>query len=209
MSDELGFDPADRGDDRPGLEDAIDDLEATEDDELEDELEDDDGDDLDDDLEDATEDEIDFVITFYREDGVAVAAAMDFELANDLDELITELQRLPGDGGAAALVSVAGEFFVAVRVRGRHVQVVLSDVFAAENWPLARDVVDYLDLDVDDDELDGPVGDLAIFADQGLSEMDLTAICADEEEDSDVLALLIADHVRFGPHVRKVAKAFE
>lgn len=98
----------------------------------------------DDDLEDASEDDVDLVIALYREDGKATAVPLDFELANDLDELIRQLSRLPGDSGADGWVSVAGEFFVLCRVRGRTVEVLLSDATAANDWPLARDVVDYL-----------------------------------------------------------------
>ena len=102
-------------------------------------------DDIDDDeLEDATEDDVDLVVATYREDGQPVAVPLDFDLANDLDELIAQLRRLPGDSGADGFVSVAGEFFVICRVRGRLVEVLLSDVTAANDWPIARDVVDYL-----------------------------------------------------------------
>jgi putative tRNA adenosine deaminase-associated protein len=195
------YDLGDRGDDRPGLEDADPDL-------VDEELDEDDEEE-DDDVEDALEEDVDFIMALYREDGTPVVNALDIELANDLDDLVAHLQRLPGDNGASALVSISGEFFAAVRVRGRHVHVVLSDVDAAENWSLARDIVDFLGIEIpDDDDEDGLVGDLALFADQGLSEMDLEAICADWDEDSDTLALEIADEIHFGPQARKVADAF-
>lgn len=191
------YDLSDRGDDRPGLEDVDPDL-----------VEDDD-DDEDDDVEDALEDDVDFIMALYREDGTPVVTALDLDLANDLDDLIVHLQRLPGDSGASALVSIAGEFFAAVRVRGRHVHVVLSDVYAAEAWSLARDIVDFLGIEIpDDDDEDGLVGDLDLFADQGLSEMSLEAICADWDADSDTLALHVADQIHFGPQARKVAEQF-
>jgi putative tRNA adenosine deaminase-associated protein len=148
-------------------------------------------------------------MALYREDGIPVATPLETDLANDLDDLIAHLQRLPGDNGASALVSISGEFFAAVRVRGRHVHVVLSDVYSAENWSLARDIVDFLGIEIpEDDDEDGLVGDLDLFADQGLSEMELEAICADWDEDSDTLALEIADEIHFGPQARKVADAF-
>ncbi|MBI4899066.1 MAG: tRNA adenosine deaminase-associated protein [Actinobacteria bacterium] len=197
------YDLGDRGDDRPGLEDADPDVVDadidTDDDEDEDE----------DDVEDALEDDVDFIMALYREDGTPVVTPLDINLANDLDDLIAHLQRLPGDNGASALVSISGEFFAAVRVRGRHVHVVLSDVYAAESWSLARDIVDFLGIDIpEEDDEDGLVGDLDLFADQGLSEMDLEAICADLDEDSDTLALQIADEIHFGPQARTVADSF-
>ena len=90
---------------------------------------------FDDDLEDAGEDDIDLVVAVYREDGKATAVPLDYDLANDLEELIRQLGRLPGDSGADGFVSVAGEFFVICRVRGRIVEVLLSDVTAANDWP--------------------------------------------------------------------------
>jgi putative tRNA adenosine deaminase-associated protein len=207
-SDEV-YDLGDRGDDRPGLEDADPDLVDADPDLVDEELDADDEVDDDDDVEDALEDDVDFIMALYREDGTPVVTALDIDLANDLDDLIAFLQRLPGDNGASALVSISGEFFAAVRVRGRHVHAVLSDVYSAENWSLARDIIDFLGVEIpDEDDEDGLVGDLDLFADQGLSEMDLEAICADLDEDSDTLALEIADEIHFGPQARKVAEAF-
>ncbi len=210
-SDDEVYDLADRGDDRPGMEDVddLDVLSATSPDDIDDDDDDDDDDEFDD-VEDATLDDIDFVIALYREDGAPVAQALEPDLANDFDELLTELQRLPGDAGAIGLVSVAGEFFVAGRVRGRHVQVVLSDVYAAESWTLAHDVVDYLDVEVPDaDDDDGLVGDLDMFADLGLSAMELDVLCSDLDEDSDVIALRVAQAIHFGPQAQKAADSFE
>ena len=86
-------------------------------DELDDDLEDDD--DFDEvDLEDAAEDEIDFVLAAYREDGQPYVQSLGKDLANDLDELIVQLRRLPGDAGALGFVSLVEEVFVITRVRG-------------------------------------------------------------------------------------------
>src|ERR687889_1453251 len=97
----------------------------------------------DDDLDDAAPDEIDFVIAAYREDGQPMVQALAADLANDLDELIIQLRRLPGDAGAIGFLSLVEEVFVIARVRGQHVQVLLSDGTAANEWPIARDVADY------------------------------------------------------------------
>ena len=159
-----------------------------------DESDDDDDDDDDDDYEDATVEEIDFVVALYREDGVPVVSELAPALANDLDELIDQLRRLPGDAGALAVVSIAGEFFVLCRVRGRTVQVLLNDSVSANDWPIARDVVDYLGIDVPDPDSDSePVGDLAMLVDQGVSELDLEQIAGDIDEDSDQLVRQIVD----------------
>jgi putative tRNA adenosine deaminase-associated protein len=180
---------------------------------LEDELEEfdeddpEDFDDSDDDYEDATPEEIDFVVAIYREDGQPVALKLAPSLANDLDDLIAQLRRLPGDAGACAFVSIAGEFFVICRVRGRVVQVLLSDSLSANDWPIARDVIDYLGLEIPEDEDDAdPVGDFALLADQGVSEFDMETIVTTFDEESDVLVLRIIDQLKFtDPFKRAVA----
>lgn len=152
------------------------------------------------DYEDATDDEIDFVVAIYREDSQPVATELSSYLANDLDELIAQLRRLPGDAGAIGIVSIDGDFFVLCRVRGRNVQVLLSDVLAATDWPLARDVVDYLGLDVpddDDDDESEPVGDLNILADLGVSDLDMEQIAGDLDADSDELVQQLMRMINF------------
>ncbi len=194
------FTDTDGGDDRPGL----DDLEPVV--ELLAPLDEADDDDEDDYPDDATEEDVDLVVALYREDGQPVAVALGVELANDLDELIAQLRRLPGDGGAVGLVSIASEFFVLVRVRGKHVQVLLSDELAANDWPIARDVADFLGSELpDDDEDAGPIGDLDIFADVGLPDFELEALC-EEDEDSDAVVERIVKKLKFTPQYRKVVQ---
>ena len=184
-------------DDRDDLDDLDDDPAGDYDDIVIDDY-DDGSDDDDDDYEDAAPEEIDFVVALYREDGEPVAVALAKPLANDLDELIEQLRRLPGEAGSLAFVSISGEFFVAVRVRGRNVQVLLNDSVAAGDWPIARDVVDFLGLEVpeDDDESD-VVGDIDMLADQGMSELDMEAIASDYDEDADELVRQIVKHLGY------------
>lgn len=203
-SEEEEFELPNRGDDRPGLDD-LDDIDETDDDETDDE-----DDDLDDYPDDAGEDDIDLIVALYREDGQPVAMALDYDLANDLDAMITQLRRLPGDAGALALISIAAEVFIIVRVRGKHVQVFCSDSVAAADWPLARDVVDFLGLDVpEDDEDSGAVGDLDILADVGLHDFELEAMAEDFDEDPATLVERIATRIKFGPEFAKALASFE
>ena len=210
------FEPDDAVDNRPGLDedldvDSEDDGPASDDsddDDADDDDSDDDDDDHDDDEpEDALADEIDFVIAAYREDGQLSVSALNDDLANDLEELIVQLRRLPGDAGAIGFVSLVEEVLVAVRVRGRHVQVVLNDATAALDWPIARDVLDLLgeELPDSDDEAE-PVGDLSMFADLGLSDFDLGTIIDDLDLASDQALMQIADKINIGPQFRKVAE---
>jgi putative tRNA adenosine deaminase-associated protein len=176
--------------------------------EFEDELEDDD--DLEEvDLEDAADDEIDFVLAAYREDGQPYVQSLGKDLANDLDELIVQLRRLPGDAGALGFVSLVEEVFVITRVRGQHVQVLLSDAAAASDWPIARDVVDYLGEEpLDDEEEEGePIGDLGIVADLGLSDFDMGAIIDNLDLSSVEMLTEIADKIKLNPQFRRAAEA--
>jgi putative tRNA adenosine deaminase-associated protein len=158
-----------------------------------------------DDYEDATADEIDFVVALYREDGNPVAVEMAYALANDLDDLIIMLRRLPGDAGATGLVSIDGQFFVIVRVRGRNVQVLLSDATAANDWPIARDVVDFLGVEIpDEDDESEPVGDLAILNDAGVTDFDIETIIGDYEDDSDEMVRRIVAAMKFTSEFERV-----
>ncbi len=190
-------------------EDDLDDDEDDEDDEDDDEDdEDDEDDDEDDDLDDATEDEVDFVVALYREDGAPVAVPMDKELANDFDELVNQLRRIPGDGGALGVLSVAHEIFVLVRVRGRSVQVLLNDAVSANDWPIARDVVDYLGLEVPDPDDDSDVvGDLDMLTDLGVGEFDLQQLADDIDEDSDALVESLVRQMKMEQPFRRAVES--
>jgi putative tRNA adenosine deaminase-associated protein len=166
--------------------------------------------DPDDDLEDAAEDEIDYVLAAYREDGQVHVQALDLDLANDLDALIEQLRRLPGDAGSLGFVSLVEEVFVVVRVRGQHVQALLSDSAAASDWPIARDVLDFLGEDVDEpeDDEDGElVGDLDMLADLGLSEFELGTIVDNLDLSSDQMLGAIADRININPDFSQATEA--
>jgi len=174
--------------------------------EADEELEDD-GDD-EDEPEDAADDEIDFVLAAYREDGQPYVQSLAKDLANDLDELIVQLRRLPGDAGAVGFVSLVEEVFVIVRVRGPHVQVLLSDGTSANDWPIARDVADYLGEEIPDEEEESePMGDLGLLADLGLSDFDMGAIVDDLDMGSDEMLMAVAERIKLNPQFQKVAEA--
>ena len=169
---------------------------------------DDDPDDDDDELDDATLDEIDYVLAAHREDNQLHVQALADDLANDLDQLIVQLRRLPGDAGALGFVSLVEEVFVLVRVRGQHVQAVLSDSAAANDWPIARDTADFLGEDVDEDEEDGePIGDLGMLTDLGLTEFDLVTLIEDLDLSSDQMLQAIAERIGLNPQFARVADA--
>ena len=190
------FDLEDSGDDSDDSDDSDDETDAVD-------LEGPD----DDDLDDAAPDEIDFVLAAYREDGQPMVQALAADLANDLEELIVQLRRLPGDAGAVGFVSLVEEVFVIARVRGQHVQLLLSDGGAATEWPIARDVADMLGEEIPDpeDEEAEPMGDLGILADLGVSDFDMGTIIDNLDLSSDQMLIEIADKIKIGPQFHKVA----
>lgn len=202
----------------------LDDLDLDSEDELDDDddrFEDDDIDEDDDDdyeeLDDATDEDVDFVVAAYREDGNPVVVALDLEMANDLDEMINHLRRLPGEAGAMGMLSLVEEVFVIVRVRGAIVQVFLSDGAAADEWPIARDILDYLGIDEipgdgdgDDEDEVVPIGDSEILRDLGVGDFDLEQLAEDIDTSSDEALLQLADRIGMGPQVRAtVQEEFE
>jgi putative tRNA adenosine deaminase-associated protein len=126
---------------------------------------------------------IDFAVAANREDGDWNVSALPAEAATALDVLLRTLTQLPSEVGTIGMVSVDEDFFLLARVSGTHVRLLLSDVGAATESPLARAVIQRLELpppDDDDDQVQ-PAGDLSILADLGLSAMDLGAMCDDNQ----------------------------
>ena len=87
----------------------------------------------------------------------------------------------------------------------------LSDLTAALDWPLARQVMDYLEIDLpeDDDDLDQvlPAGDLSIFADLGIDEMDLGMLAGDLDLFPDEALAIIARKLGFGHALERALDA--
>jgi putative tRNA adenosine deaminase-associated protein len=145
-------------------------------------------------------DATDFAVVVYREDDRWEAEILPVALTGDLTGLIHALRQQPSLGGTIGLVSVGDDFFVAIRLLSDEVMVFLSDVTASVDWPLAGQVLDYLDIPIpEDEELDQvlPVGDMSIFADLGLDEMELGAISGDLELYPDEMLLSIAGRLGF------------
>jgi putative tRNA adenosine deaminase-associated protein len=142
---------------------------------------------------------VDFALVAYREEGVWQVEEVDNELAADLDGFAVQLRRYPGDGGSLGLVSIDEDFFLLVRVLGDQTRMLLSDVTAATDWPIARSVVDRLELPLPDDEEDPePAGDLGIVADLGLGAMDMGALLDDVDLYPDEMLSDIAAKLGFG-----------
>jgi putative tRNA adenosine deaminase-associated protein len=151
--------------------------------------------------------ETDFAVIVYREEDQWEADALPSAVTADLEDFVQALRRQPSMGGTIGFAGVDDFFFVAVRVLGDDVSMFLSDLTAAVDYPLARQVLEALDIPVsaDDEELDQvlPAGDMSIFADLGLDEMELGAISADLDLYPEDAVAHIADRLRFGDAVER------
>ena len=151
--------------------------------------------------------ETDFAVIVYREDDQWEADALPAAVTADLDSLVQALRQQPSMGGTIGFAGVGDDFWLAVRIIGEDVSLFLSDVTAAVDYPLARQVLEALDIPVpaDGEELDQvlPAGDMSVFADLGLDEMELGAISADLDLYPEDAIAHIADRLRFGDVVER------
>jgi putative tRNA adenosine deaminase-associated protein len=151
----------------------------------------------------------DFAVVVTREGGVWEATLLPEKYIADLDQLLRALRQQISEGGVIALVNVADEFFVAVRIMGDETRILLSDVTAAVAWDLAAQVLEFLDEDPPgDDDLDEvwPVGDLSIFVDLGLDEMELGAVLSNLDAYADEMLLTVARRAGFGEAYERVVE---
>jgi putative tRNA adenosine deaminase-associated protein len=154
--------------------------------------------------------ETDFAVIVYREEDQWEADGLPISVTADLDDFIQALRRQPSRGGTIGFAGVGDDFWVAIRVLGEEESLFLSDLTAAVEYPLARQVLEALDIPVPaDDELDQvlPAGDMSIFTDLGLDEMELGAVSADLDLYPDDAVALLADRLRFGDAVDRVLDA--
>ena len=157
---------------------------------------------------DATEVEA-YAVIAYREQGPWQVEVLPEAVTGDLDALVAAVRQQPGENGAMALVDVADEFFVVVRVQQGHVRLLLSDVTAALDWDLAEQVLEDLDLELPaDDDVDvQPAGDLGIFADLGLDERELEAMLSDLDAYADEMLSSLARRLGFADAYERVVDA--
>jgi putative tRNA adenosine deaminase-associated protein len=152
----------------------------------------------------------DFAVVVTREAGQWEAAVLPDKFVSDLDALLAAARQQISEGGVIALVNVADEFFVALRVLGEETRVLLSDVTAAVAWDLAAQVLNFLGIEPPrDDDMDDvwPVGDLSIFDDLGIDEMELGAVLSDLDSYADEMLLRIARRAGFGDAYERVVEA--
>jgi putative tRNA adenosine deaminase-associated protein len=101
---------------------------------------------------------------------------------DDLGVLLSALRSQPPEGSPFVIAFVEDEFFVIARQEGRRIMLLLSDLTAAVEFPLAEQAMTRLGEDPPpDDELDEvwPIGDLDLFTDLGFTEDEMERVLDD------------------------------
>ncbi len=143
------------------------------------------------------EDDVDFVIAAYRDEGAWNVVELPPRLGEDFDGFTGALTRFPSEVGVLGLASVNDDFFVIIRRSGDHVRALLSDSTATFDWSVASDLADLVNApDADEDSV--PVGDLEIVADLGLTSIELSLLCEDDDLYPDEALADLADRLGFG-----------
>ncbi|MEO6885055.1 MAG: tRNA adenosine deaminase-associated protein [Jatrophihabitantaceae bacterium] len=123
-----------------------------------------------------------FAVAAFRDGGVWRVEALPPAVLSDLGVLLQALRSQPPEGGPFVIASVDDEFFFIARQDGARTSLLLSDMTAAVEFPLAEQVLSRLGEDPpEDDELDEvwPIGDLDLFSDLDLSEDEMEQILDD------------------------------
>lgn len=139
----------------------------------------------------------DFGVIAWHEDGRWELS----ELADcrDLTRIIDQLKSQRTNGGAVALITIDEEFFIAARSLGTHLQMMISDVTYAADYDIAADLLDVLDLPFpEEDDEPQPGGDIDLFKDLGMNEMEIEAISHDVDLFPDEQIDAIATRLGFG-----------
>jgi putative tRNA adenosine deaminase-associated protein len=152
----------------------------------------------------------DFAVICYREEGRWELGLLPQRASSSLESLLAVLRQQPGELGTVGFVDIADDFFVAARVTGDDVRLLLSDITAADEWPLAREVLEWLGIpEPTDEDLDDvvPAGDLALFTDLGLPEIELGLMLSDIDAYADEMLFSIARRLGFGDDLERLVDA--
>ena len=151
------------------------------------------------------EDDVDFAVAAYHDEGRWWVVELNPRLGEDVGDLSEALGRFPSDVGVLGLVSMNDDFFVIVRRSGTQVRVMLSDVTAIDDWPLAGGVADLIDLTVDSGDGDAQaVGDMEILSDLGMTAFDLGELCDDADLYPDDVLFDVAERLGFAGELEAV-----
>ncbi len=151
-----------------------------------------------------------FAVVAYREGAQWRVDPLPPMVLDDLGVLLSVLRTQPPEGGPFVVASVEDEFFVIARQEGRRVALLLSDLTAAVEFPLAEQAMERLGEEPPaDDELDEiwPVGDLELFSDLDLSEDEMEEILDDLDAEPDEMLEAIAERLGIDEQFARATEA--
>jgi len=123
-----------------------------------------------------------YAVAAFRDGGVWHCDALPSGVLHDLGVLLSALRSQPPEGGPFVVACVDDEFFLIARSHGPRIDLLLSDLTASVEFPLAAQVLERLGEDPpEDDELDEvwPIGELDLFSDLELGEDEMESILDD------------------------------
>ncbi len=153
--------------------------------------------------------------------GFAIAAFRDAErwrceplppsVLDDVRALLVALRGQPPEGGPFVVANVDDEFFLIARQDGPRISLLLSDLTAAVEYPLAEQVLARLGEEPpEDDELDEvwPIGDLDLFTDLGLPEDEMEQVLDDLDAYPDEMLETIMNRIGLAePYAQAIESA--
>lgn len=151
-----------------------------------------------------------FAVAAYREGPQWRVEPLPPTVLGDLSVLLSALRSQPPEGGPFVIACVEDEFFVIARQDGRRISLLLSDLTAAVEFPLAEQAMSRLGEDPPaDDELDEmwPVGDLELFSDLDLGEDEMEDILDDLDLLPEEMLEMIMDRLGLGEPYRRASEA--
>lgn len=139
-----------------------------------------------------------FAVAVYRDGDVWRAEPLPAAVLGDLVVLLQALRSQPAEGGPFVVACVDEEFFLVARQDGPRISLLLSDLTASVEYPLAEQALARLGEEPpEDDELDEvwPAGDLDLFADLGLGEDEMERVLDDIDAYPDEMLDAIIDRI--------------
>jgi putative tRNA adenosine deaminase-associated protein len=151
-----------------------------------------------------------FAVVAFRDAGQWRVEPLPPAVLGDLGVLLSALRSQPPEGGPFVVACVEDEFFVIARQDGRRISLLLSDLTAAVEFPLAEQAINRLGEEPPaDDELDEvwPVGDLELFTDLGVSEEEMEDILDDLDLLPEEMLETIMERLQLGEPYRRAIEA--
>ncbi len=155
---------------------------------------------------------IDIALAAWSEGGRWSLAPLPPRATESMDVLVGTLRQLVADRGAVGVLLAVEDFFLAVRVMPEgSVRLLLSDVAAALDWPIAEAAAEMIGADIPDDELDEiePVGDVGLLSDMGVPITEMEIILDDPDLYPDEQVATIAARLGFGDQFAEVLDSLD